>query len=76
MSDNALFACAIACAIAIGVVVMVGTIWLAIESRSSDHDPVKMLQLRTDCLEKDRTSKYTTYCDDYAERYSRIPAKP
>ena len=40
-----------------------------------DHDPVKMLQLRTACLESSPASLFTTYCDNYAEEYSRIKVK-
>jgi hypothetical protein len=36
------------------------------------HDPEKMLDLRSRCLATD-TSMFTTTCDNFAEKYSRIP---
>lgn len=38
----------------------------------TEHDPEKLLKLRTVCL-KDSPNLTTTYCDNYAETYSRIP---
>jgi hypothetical protein len=35
------------------------------------HDPEKMLKLRTECLEHD-PGLFTTYCNNYAEKFSRI----
>ena len=60
----------------IGVVVgmaIMGAGWIASEG-FPDHDPIKMLQLRTACLETS-TNLFTTYCDNYAEEYSRIKVK-
>lgn len=51
-----------------------GAIAAAILYEGYDHDPQKLLELRRNCLEHD-VSFFTTYCDDYAERYSRIPKK-
>jgi hypothetical protein len=38
---------------------------------SYEHDPQKMLALRAECL-KDSPNLFTTYCDHFAEQYSRI----
>lgn len=44
---------------------------LIAQTQEYDHDPAKLLQLREACLRND-PSKYTIYCDNYAERYSRV----
>ncbi len=39
-----------------------------------DHDPQRLIALREVCLLHD-TGLFTTYCNNYAERYSRIERK-
>lgn len=39
-----------------------------------DHDPQKLLELRAKCLATDTTVS-AAWCNDYAERYSRIEPK-
>jgi hypothetical protein len=38
---------------------------------TEQHDPQNLLQLRAECL-KDDPSMFTTKCDEFAEKYSRI----
>ena len=64
------------CGFLIGAVAM-AAIFIVISAWSGGqvaHDPKKMLELRSACLATS-PNVLTTYCDNYAERYSRIEKK-
>lgn len=64
------------CVGAITGAAIMGAAWIASEwFIPVEHDPAKLLQLQKECFAVNSERLTTTYCDNYAERYSRISPK-